>query len=160
MTTLRSRIFKRVKPKILNGRYITGEEFLELCQAYTTAINQGSVPCIESAWTYLCQNECHRAVQDAIATYEKDLKASVFIKQNDCRNYDVLKQCNKQLKEQSILFFREKAVGQNLKEFETQISDEIHKRYMAVKAKCLQIYEMKCHEAVAKEVEKLESEIR
>lgn len=54
MTILRSRIFKRVKPKVLNGKFITGELFLELCQAYTTAINKGSVPCIESAWTYLC----------------------------------------------------------------------------------------------------------
>lgn len=58
MNTLRSRIYKRAKPKVLNGRYITGEMFLELCQAYTEAINKGSVPCIESAWTYLCQNEC------------------------------------------------------------------------------------------------------
>ena len=54
MRNLRNRIFKRVKPKVLNGRYITGEMFLELCFAYTEAINKGSVPCIESAWTYLC----------------------------------------------------------------------------------------------------------
>ena len=58
MTKLRERIFKRVKPKILNGRFITGEMLLELCHAYTNSINKGSVPCIESAWTYLCQNEC------------------------------------------------------------------------------------------------------
>jgi len=31
MTTLRARIFKRVKPKVLNGKFITGELFLELC---------------------------------------------------------------------------------------------------------------------------------
>ena len=75
MTALRGRIYKRVKPKVLNGRYITGEMFLELCQAYTEAINKGSVPCIESAWTYLCQNECQRAMQEAILTYEKDLRS-------------------------------------------------------------------------------------
>jgi len=54
MLSLRSRIFKRVKPKALNGKFITGELFIELCHAYTQAINKGSVPCIESAWTYLC----------------------------------------------------------------------------------------------------------
>jgi len=54
MNQLRGKIFKRVKPKVLNGKYITGEMFLELCHAYTEAINKGSVPCIESAWTYLC----------------------------------------------------------------------------------------------------------
>jgi hypothetical protein len=54
MLSLRQRIFKRAKPKALNGKFITGELFLELCQSYTQAINKGSVPCIESAWTYLC----------------------------------------------------------------------------------------------------------
>lgn len=54
MNFLRQRIFKRVKPKQLNGKYITGEMLLELCNAYAISINKGSVPCIESAWTYLC----------------------------------------------------------------------------------------------------------
>jgi hypothetical protein len=57
MIALRSKIFKKVKPKMLNGKHITGEMLLELCQSYTSAINTGSVPCIESAWTYLCVNE-------------------------------------------------------------------------------------------------------
>lgn len=58
MGALRQRVFKKVKPKVLNGRFINGEMLLELCLAYTQAINKGTVPCIESAWTYLCQNEC------------------------------------------------------------------------------------------------------
>jgi hypothetical protein len=62
MGKLRDKIFKRVKPKVLNGKFITGEMLLELCYAYTDSINKGSVPCIESAWTYLCQNECQRAI--------------------------------------------------------------------------------------------------
>ena len=35
MEALRAKIFKRVKPKSLNGRLITGETLLELCEAYT-----------------------------------------------------------------------------------------------------------------------------
>jgi len=35
MEELRAKIFKRVKPKSLNGRNITGETLLELCEAYT-----------------------------------------------------------------------------------------------------------------------------
>ena len=54
MMTLRNRIYKRVKPKTLNSKMINGEMLLELCHAYTEAINKGSVPCIESAWSYLC----------------------------------------------------------------------------------------------------------
>ena len=63
METLRAKIFKRVHPKSLNGRFITGETLLELCEAYTQAINQGNVPCIESAWSYVCKNESLRAQQ-------------------------------------------------------------------------------------------------
>lgn len=108
MTNLRQRIFKRVKPKVLNGQFITGEMFLELCIAYTDAINKGSIPCIESAWTYLCQNECQRVMQEAIANYERELHKAVFPskKSNSCENYNVLKQAHKQIKESSLEFFR------------------------------------------------------
>ena len=113
MNNLRQRIFKRVKPKVLNNRFITGEMFLELCFAYTEAINKGSVPCIESAWTYLCQNECHRAMQDSILNYEKELKTQIFLnsKHTDCKNYDVLKATHKKLRDESIQYFKDKAVG-------------------------------------------------
>jgi hypothetical protein len=60
---LRSKIFKKVKVKNVNGTPLNGEMLLELCTAYTNAINQGTVPCLESAWTYVCQNECQRALQ-------------------------------------------------------------------------------------------------
>lgn len=41
---LRNRIYKKTKPKILNGKALNGEMLLELCIAYTDAINTGSVP--------------------------------------------------------------------------------------------------------------------
>ena len=56
---------------MLNNKVLTGEMILELCDAYTTAINKGTVPCIESAWTYVCNNECQRSMEQAIKVYEK-----------------------------------------------------------------------------------------
>lgn len=50
---LRSKIFKKVKPKTLNGKFITGEMLLELCHSYTKAINKGTVPSIKNAWSYV-----------------------------------------------------------------------------------------------------------
>ena len=38
----------------MNGRLITGHMLLELCLAYTAAINAGPVPNIENAWNYVC----------------------------------------------------------------------------------------------------------
>ena len=36
---LRAKIFKKVKPKNLNSKFITGEMLVELALAYTNAIN-------------------------------------------------------------------------------------------------------------------------
>ena len=44
MHLLRSKIFKKVRPKQLNGKQVTGEMLLELASAYVSAINEGSVP--------------------------------------------------------------------------------------------------------------------
>lgn len=54
MELLRAKIFKKVKHKQLNGKTVTGKMLLELTQAYTTAINEGSVPNIQNAWSYVC----------------------------------------------------------------------------------------------------------
>jgi len=64
--TLRGKIFKRVKPKTLNGKAITGKNLLELAHSYCIAINAGTVPNIQNAWSYVCQNECQRAIQEGV----------------------------------------------------------------------------------------------
>ena len=162
MMSLRQRIFKRVKPKVLNGKFITGELFMELCQSYTQAINKGSIPCIESAWTYLCQNECQRAIQESLAHYDKEMRQKIFLnlKQTDCVNQNQLKEHHRKVRDESISLFKEKAVGENLKDFEGKILEDIQKKFLAIKTKCLAIYEQKCQKAIQKEVENIESLIR
>ena len=83
---------------MLNGRSITGEMLIELCLAYTDSINKGSVPCIESAWTYLCQNESQRAAQEALIFYELEMSKQVFTEGKDCISYSMLKSLNKSIR--------------------------------------------------------------
>ena len=73
MKTLRGRIFKRVKPKSLNGTNITGDSLLSLAEAYVFSINNGSVPCIESAWTSVCKDECQKASTESITYLKRSL---------------------------------------------------------------------------------------
>lgn len=61
----------------MNGKIITARTLSELAVAYTSAINEGSVPCIESAWTYICKNECQRGVHEAIQMYKDTLKEAM-----------------------------------------------------------------------------------
>lgn len=41
----------------MNGKKITGPMLLKLAEVYVSAINEGAVPNIENAWTYICRNE-------------------------------------------------------------------------------------------------------
>lgn len=47
---LRSRMLKKVKPKTLRGRIISGSMLIELAESYIGAMNDGKVPTIDTAW--------------------------------------------------------------------------------------------------------------
>ena len=72
---LRQKIFRKVKPKLINGRTITGPQLLDICKAYLKAINGGSLPNIESAWKYMCKNESLKAIQETIQTMGQKFEA-------------------------------------------------------------------------------------
>jgi len=54
---LRHKIMQRMKFKTMNGKRISGPMLCKLADVYVSAINDGSVPSIESAWTYICRSE-------------------------------------------------------------------------------------------------------
>jgi hypothetical protein len=64
VSVLRKRIFKRVKPKMLLGRCISGPMLTEICKAYIDTVNRGQLPNIENAWSYVCRSECLKALQE------------------------------------------------------------------------------------------------
>lgn len=63
--TLRRKVINRIKPKTINGRKLNGLMLFNLAQSYVDAINRGAVPSIESSWSYICKNECLKAVYEA-----------------------------------------------------------------------------------------------
>ena len=71
--TLRARIHKKCRPKMLNGKTLNGVMLLELCLAYVEAINTGSVPNIQNAWSYVCQNECQRTISACTSSFEQQI---------------------------------------------------------------------------------------
>ena len=52
--TLRKKIFKKIKPKVINSNVVNGRMFLQMAKLYVQSINNGSLPNIENAWNYLC----------------------------------------------------------------------------------------------------------
>lgn len=43
-----------MKPKQLKGKTLNGEMYADVIKSYVCSINEGAVPNIESAWTYIC----------------------------------------------------------------------------------------------------------
>jgi len=56
--SLRKRVLQKIKPKVMHDRKLNGEMLYNLALTYVDSINKGAVPNIESAWNYICKNEC------------------------------------------------------------------------------------------------------
>jgi len=76
--TLRKKVINRIKPKTLNSKIISGEMLCNLAQNYISAFNKGVVPNIENAWSYICKNECLKALHEGMEQYDMILKESVY----------------------------------------------------------------------------------
>jgi Guanylate-binding protein, C-terminal domain len=57
MGKLKHKVFTKARPKSMNGHSLNGCMLVELALSYVTALNNGEVPVIESAWTNVCQFE-------------------------------------------------------------------------------------------------------
>jgi len=149
---LRSKIFKKVKPKTLNGKFITGEMLLELCYSYTKAVNKGSVPSIKSAWSYVCQNECQRAISESATLYESDMKEHLEVAK-EAKDIKILEQGEEVVREHSVSEFKKRAVGGDTEEFERILRQELTKKFGEIKRQfntfCESIMEKQYEERLA-----------
>ena len=48
-----------MKPKMIHGKVLDGFMLAGLASSYVTAINEGALPNIENAWSYICENQCY-----------------------------------------------------------------------------------------------------
>lgn len=54
--------------------------YCDLMSSYVSAINEGAVPVIESAWTHICNNESQKATAEAYDVYEQAMKQTLHNK--------------------------------------------------------------------------------
>ena len=99
----------RVRPKQLNSKPLNGEMLYNLAKSYADSINQGAVPSIESSWSYICKNECQKAMLEALKIFEQKFYDEFAAR---CpMTEDELKQIYKDLKKESMEIFDKTAVG-------------------------------------------------
>ena len=68
---LRKTVLNSINPKKLNGQELNGEMFIDLVKSYVKMINEGAVPVIQTAWTYMRQNQALIAKKNAVENYKK-----------------------------------------------------------------------------------------
>ena len=124
---MRKRVLNRIKPKMINNRTLNGEMYVNLMKSYVGAINNGAVPNIENAWTYICKNECMKAMYDAMETYDKMIKEILHNKMP--MTFEELKICHKMAKEAALNNYKKKAIGdvseEFLKEFQKKVKQKL-----------------------------------
>lgn len=76
LKSIQSRI-RKVKPKTLNGKTLNGPMLLQLCKSYVKAINQGTVPCIENAWSYVLKYEADKLIKNLVDEYINEVRVIV-----------------------------------------------------------------------------------
>lgn len=93
----------------MHGKKLNGEMLYNLSLSYVDAINKGAVPNIESAWSYICKNECQKAQYDAYEKFEKNFQEN-FEMQSPVFDEE-LKEIYSQAKKIAIEEFSKVAVG-------------------------------------------------
>lgn len=115
--SLRRKVLNRIKPKQINSKPLNGEMLYNLAKSYVESINSGAVPSIESSWSYICKNECQKAMLDAYQLFEK-LFYDEFSER--CPMLDTeLKTIFKESKQKAMEIFTKTAVGDVKDQFHT-----------------------------------------
>ena len=125
--TLRRKVLHRIKPKQLNSKPLNGEMLFNLAKSYVDSINSGAVPSIESSWSYICKNECQKAVMDAYQIFEHQFYNEF---QEKCPMIEQdLKQIYKSSKSEAMKSFEKQAVGEVKDEFYSQLKNQMLQKY-------------------------------
>lgn len=71
---LRRKILGNCPVKEVYGHAMDGETWAGLLVLYVNAVNSGSVPNIESAWTQICRNKAQNALSLVVDQFEREVQ--------------------------------------------------------------------------------------
>lgn len=131
MMSLRKQILTKIRPKQINGQTLDGSMFLGLIQSYIRSINEGSCPTISNAWTYVCQSQCIKAMEESIALYETQMKEN--LRDRLPLSIQDLKAIHVEAKQSALTNFRHKAVGDEVAPYEEELRKKIKSRFQNTK---------------------------
>ena len=131
VTQLRRKVINKMKPKILNGKKLSGEMLFGIADSYVNAINKGAVPNIESAWSYICKNECVKAIAESQEIFDRIMQEQVLNKLP--MDEPVLTQFYTDAKTEALRHFLKKGVGSIAEDFVKDLKLKLKSKFNAIK---------------------------
>lgn len=125
--TLRRKVLNRVKPKLMNGKKLTGSMLAGLIQNYIQSINSGIVPNIQNAWSYICQNECQKALEKSLKIFDQELLETFSLKAPMFE--EELREVYKEAKKQATELFVKSCIGEDSTDYLSDLKDKFKKKY-------------------------------
>jgi len=129
---LRTKIRKKLKPKVVNGKKVNGPMLADLCAAYTEAVNKGKVPSIDDAWSNMCKTQCEEALNEAHNIFEQGIKEKIYAKLPLTKKN--IKETFEELKESATNLFRSKIINKLSAEEESVLTTLLTKSKKEAKA--------------------------
>ena len=153
----KNKVFKKTKPKRLNGKALTGAMLVEFVQNIIDSINAGCIPVIEDSWRYIMKNECIKNTKELINKFVLDIHQ--YKDQNKNKN-DFLKNIKKYTKNSADKYIKD-FMNNNLiddeeskKEFTEKLQKKINQELVKFNKEIDKITEEKFENDLSKETNK------
>ena len=115
----------------MHGRKLNGEMLYNLTASYVEAINKGAVPNIESAWSYICKNECLKAQMESYEKFERNFQENFELRSPVFE--DELKELYQEAKKLAMDEFGKVAVGEVQRQFLVELKDKIKHKFNQIR---------------------------
>lgn len=127
--TLRNKVFKKVKPKIFNGKVLSGEMILDLITSIVQSINDGGLPIIENSWNYVVANENVKHAEVALKKYNEEINKFKIRNGENTNFQNDLQAFNKDLIKKLLEEFRFNFVDSTREEYEEKLKTKLNEEF-------------------------------
>lgn len=127
-------VYTTLEPKQMFGETLTGRMLLQLTKSYISAMNEGGVPVIRSAWDNVIETECQRAINNVFTEFEQEWTKQI----NDAKmpqEEDELEKEYMAKERQDITKFKTMVKGAATWNHEQKLIDQLRSTYNMSKLK-------------------------
>ena len=124
---LRKKVTHCVKPKTLNGKQLSPSMFVTLAENYVNAINEGAVPNIENAWTYICQNEAKKSLENSINRFDDFINEEII--HRIPMEEKEIREMYREAKEDCVKSFTKSCVGGVIDEYMEELKFQLRNKF-------------------------------